>query len=79
MYGIYSAAHYNSMDNRAEELEDQLAKLNKLWLKVDDEDEADELYGDEIAEIEAELENLYADMGAIDNYWQTRDYYASVL
>ena len=79
MCGKNSVAHYQNLEARAEAIEAELDDLRDLKYAMDDEEEAEEMYGEEIAELESELENLYADMGAIDNYWLTRDYYASVL
>ena len=79
MCGKYSVTHYRNLEAHAEAIEAELDELRDLKYAMEDEDEAEELYGEEIAELESELENLYADMGGIDNYWLTQDYYASVL
>ena len=79
MCGKYSVAHYRNLEARAEAIEAELDELRDLKYAMENEDEAEELYGEEIAELESELENLYADMGGIDNYWLTQDYYASGL
>ena len=75
----YTMANYRWMDNRAEEIEAELDELRKLKYAMDDEDEAEELYGEEISDLEAELENLRGEMGEMDEHWLLQDYYASVL
>jgi septation ring formation regulator EzrA len=75
----YSVSHYSDLAARAEQVEQELDEVKGLFFKMDDEDEAEELYGEEIADLEKELDNLYGEMGDIDEHWLTQDYYASVL
>jgi len=77
--GTYSVERYNNLEAQRDELEGQLEELRDLYIAMDDEDEAEDLYGEDIADLEQQIEWLDGEMGAIDNHWLTRDYYASVL
>ena len=77
--GTYSVARYNELEARANDVENRLDELRELWMQEDDEEVADDLYGSDISELEDELDWLQGEMGSIDIYWLTRDYYASVM
>lgn len=71
--------NYDYLMGRAEEIEDELEDLRHQKYAIEDDDEAEELFGEEIAELEAELNGLYSEMDEIDDHLIMRDYYASVL
>lgn len=70
---------YTELLRESEEIERELEELRDLFFEVEDEEEADRLYGRDIAKLEAELDQLQGEMYDLDVASLTRDYYASVL
>lgn len=79
MFGGYSVDRYHGIEYRIDEIEAELDELRKLKFAMDDEDEAEEIYGEDIADLEAELNDLQGELGAIELEDMTREYWAMVL
>lgn len=75
----YTINNYNSIETHIRHLERELEEVESLYYKIEDEEEAQKMYGSEIDELKAQIESCYGDLGTIENYWLTQDYYASVL
>ena len=56
---------YYNLKSRADGAEEELEELRELWMKEDDEEVADEKYGDWIKELEQELYHLHNEMACV--------------
>ena len=82
MYGRYSVDRYQGLESRVEYLEDELDALMKEFWDAEEElgeEEAEAMFGDDIADLERQIEDAQGSLGAIEYHWLEQDYYASVL
>ena len=78
----YSIKRFETIEERIEELEEELDELQKNYSDAEEEfgkDEADDMYGSDIAECERLLDEYGSELYAMEIYALERDYYASVL
>ena len=70
---------YMFLESQIEELEAQIEEVENLYFAMDDEEEAEELYGEELDELRTMLHTVEAERDQIDEDQLTSEYWHSVL
>lgn len=71
--------NYMYLESQIEELEAQIEELENLYFAVEDEDEAEDLYGEELDELRSMVKTLQSECDQIEEDELTSEYWHSVL